>query len=180
MRELYQLWSSALTTKQIDKITNAALSQPAQDATIFSSAASMQSIRSSTIRWVPDQWVKDLLWDYIQQANVNAFNIDVHNEAEIQFTEYHAAQAGHYDWHHDVNWNGQTISDRKLSVTIQLSDPSEYEGGDFEFDDVKTNADFSSQGTVLIFPSYLRHRVRPVTSGTRQSLVAWFFGPRWK
>ena len=109
-----------------------------------------------------------------------AFNIDVDNQAEMQFTEYHAAQRGHYDWHQDVHWNGQAAADRKISITVQLSDGDDYEGGDFEFDDVKTNADFRSKGTVLVFPSYLRHRVLPVTSGTRRSLVAWFFGPRWK
>jgi PKHD-type hydroxylase len=179
MRELYQLWPAALTHEQIDTITAAALDQPAHDATIFSSAETLQGIRSSTIRWVPDEWIKDVLWDYIQQANSKAFHIDVQNDAEIQFTEYHATQAGHYDWHHDVNWNGSTASDRKLSVTVQLSDPSEYEGGNFEFDELKTNADFSSRGSVLIFPSYLRHRVSPVNKGTRRSLVAWFTGPRW-
>ena len=180
MRELYQLWTSALTGAQTDSITTAALCQPARDATIFSTAESMQDMRSSTIRWVPDQWVQDLLWGYVQQANDKAFDIDVQNDAEIQFTEYHAAQAGHYDWHHDVQWNGSSQFDRKLSITVQLSDPSEYQGGVFEFDDVKTNADFTSKGTILIFPSYLRHRIRPVTKGTRRSLVAWFGGPRWR
>ena len=81
--------------------------------------------------------------------------------------------------HHDVQWNGQSAFDRKLSVTVQLSDGDEYEGGDVEFDEVKTNADFRSKGTVLIFPSYLRHRIHPITSGTRRALVAWFFGPSW-
>ena len=71
--------------------------------------------------------------------------------------------------------------DRKLSVTVQLSDPSEYEGGGFEFLECP-NPDESSRkkGTVLVFPSYLKHRVLPVTKGTRKSLVAWFEGPRWK
>ena len=51
---------------------------------------------------------------------------------------------------------------------------------DFEFDEINTNADFKKKGTLLIFPSYLRHRVLPVTSGVRRSLVAWFWGPKWK
>jgi PKHD-type hydroxylase len=97
----------------------------------------------------------------------------------MQVTEYCGEQGGYYHWHHDVQWNGQAVSDRKLSVTVQLSGADEYEGGDFEFDEVKTNADFRSKGTVLVFPSYLRHRIHPVTSGTRCALVAWFFGPRW-
>jgi PKHD-type hydroxylase len=180
MRDLYQLWSSALTQEQINNITKAALAQPAQAAKVFSSGDAQTEVRSSTVRWLPDQWVRDLLWEYVKTANTNAFGVDVENHAETQFTEYHATEGGHYGWHHDINWNGQTNSDRKLSITVQLSDPSDYEGGDFEFDEVSTNADFKSKGTVLVFPSYLRHRVLPITSGTRKSLVAWFFGPRWR
>ena len=180
MRELYQLWSSALTEKQIKDILEIAHRKLNQKAKIFSADDLMQDIRSSKIRWISDEWIKNLLWGYVKKANVSAFNIDVQNNAEIQFTEYHSNQDDHYGWHHDIDWNGQILSDRKISVTVQLSDVIEYEGGDFEFDEIKTNADFKSKGTVLVFPSYLRHRILPVTSGTRCSLVAWFSGPRWK
>ena len=180
MRELFQLWSAKLTDQQINDIIEAAHRQPEQDATIFSSSDIVKKTRVSTIRWLSEQWLQDLLWHYVSKANYDAFNIDVGNQAEIQFTEYYAEQRGHYDWHHDVHWNSQAITDRKLSVTVQLSSTSEYAGGDFEFDEVQTTADFRSKGTVLVFPSYLRHRVLPLTSGTRRSLVAWFVGPRWK
>lgn len=180
MRELYQVWSSSLSPEQVDKVTSAALSQQAQEATIFSPTETTRDIRRCTVRWLPDPWVKALLWPYIRQANENGFNIDVDNRAEMQFTEYCAEQGGHYGWHHDVQWNGQAASDRKLSITVQLSAPDEYEGGDFEFDEVHTNADFKSRGTVLVFPSYLRHRIRPVISGNRRALIAWFYGPRWR
>ena len=180
MRELFQLWSASLTDKQIDDIIHTATCQPEQGATIFASSEIVAETRVSTIRWLTDQWVQNLLWHYVRKANNDSFAIDVDNKAEMQFTEYYAEQGGHYDWHQDVHWNGQADTDRKLSVTVQLSDTSEYEGGDFEFDEVKTTADFRSKGTVLVFPSYLRHRVLPVTSGIRRSLVAWFVGPRWK
>jgi len=180
MRELYQVWSSILTKTEINAIINTALSQPEHHATIFASPEVTANVRISSIRWLSNQWVSDLLWKYVRRANHDAFNIDVDNNAEMQFTEYHAKNGGHYDWHQDVHWNGQSNTDRKLSVTVQLSDANDYEGGNFEFDEVKTNADFRSKGTVLVFPSYLRHRVLPVISGTRRSLVAWFFGPRWK
>ena len=180
MRDLYQLWSGGLSDEQVENIISTGEQYEPQDATIFSSSEAKTDIRSSVVRGLPDQWVRDLLFEYIKQANTNAFGVDVENQAEIQFTEYHGEQNGHYDWHHDINWNGSTNSDRKLSITVQLSDPSDYEGGDFEFDEVSTNADFKSKGTVLVFPSYLRHRVLPITSGTRKSLVAWFFGPRWR
>ena len=180
MRDLYQVWSSALSAKEIEDITTTAMRQASQEATTFSAETEIQDKRSCTIRWLPDQWIKDLLWTYVQQANQDAFHIDVDNHAEMQFTEYRATQGDHYDWHHDVQWTGQAPQDRKLSVTVQLSDGASYGGGDFEFDEVQTNADFRSKGTVLIFPSYLRHRVQPVTAGTRRALVAWFFGPRWR
>ena len=138
----------------------------------------MQGIRSCTVRWLDDQWIHSAM-AYVEQANTNGFQVAVDNRAEMQFTEYTSDQKGHYDWHHDVQWNGQSGWDRKLSVTVQLSDANEYNGGDFEFDELKTNADFRSQGTVLVFPSYLRHRIHPITSGTRRALVAWFFEPRW-
>ena len=120
------------------------------------------------------------MWEYVLKANKKSFQIDVENRSEIQFTEYRHNENGHYDWHHDVNWNGQKSFDRKLSVTIQLSDSNDYVGGDFEFEEIKTNVDFKSLGTIIIFPSYLRHRVAPVTFGVRRSLVAWFYGPQWR
>ena len=179
MRELYQLWSSVFTNEQIKYVFEIAHKVKDQKAEMFSANQSMQDIRSCKIRWIYDKWIQNLLWNYVQKANI-AFDVDVQNNAEMQFTEYYSDQEDHYDWHHDINWNGYNISDRKISITVQLSDINEYEGGDFEFDEIKTNADFKSKGTVLIFPSYLRHRILPITSGTRYSLVAWFSGPRWK
>jgi PKHD-type hydroxylase len=179
MRELYQVWPSGLNTEQVDKITAIARRQPIEDATVFSSAEAMQGIRSCTVRWLDDEWLQSLLWPYVEQANKGGFHVAVDRRVEMQFAEYTAEQGDHYGWHHDVQWNGQSGVDRKISITVQLSDADAYEGGDFEFDELKTNADFRSKGTVLVFPSYLRHRIHPVTSGTRCALVAWFFGPRW-
>lgn len=180
MRNLYHLYPSALDSRQIDAITAAAAARPVQQGQIFSGAEDMQSIRISSIRWMTESWIEDLLWDYVTDANQQSFGVAVENKAEMQFTTYDADRGGHYDWHHDVQWNAQSDHDRKLSVTVQLSDPSDYDGGIFEFDDVKTNADFAASGSILIFPSHLRHRVLPVTSGVRHSLVAWFSGPRWR
>ncbi len=179
MRELYQVWPSALNAQQVDKITKIGLQCPMEDATLFSSTEILEGVRSCTVRWIEDQWIQSLLWPYVSQANEKGFQVAVERRSEMQLTEYTAHQGDHYDWHHDVHWNGQSAYDRKLSITVQLSDPDDYEGGDFEFDEVKTNADFRSKGTILVFPSYLRHRIHPVTSGTRRALVAWFFGPRW-
>ena len=121
-----------------------------------------------------------MLWPFVKEANETSFAVDVRNQADMQYTIYESANQGHYDWHHDVHWSSQDLQDRKLSVTLQLSDPTSYQGGLFEFDEVKTTADFSTKGSVLVFPSYLSHKVHPVTAGERHALVAWFFGPRWR
>ena len=180
MRELFQVWPSSLTNEQIKSIIDACIDEPELDAKTFSSKHVLSDVRVSSIRWISSPEINDLLWSYVRRANYHAFNVDVDNNCEVQYTEYHANAGGHYDWHQDVHWNGQTDSDRKISVTVQLSDADNYQGGNFEFDELKTNADFRSKGTVLVFPSYIRHRVLPVSSGVRQSLVAWFKGPRWK
>ena len=180
MRELFYVAPSKLTAEQIRRVTEVALSHPAEAATIFASSDAEPSVRACTVRWISDPWIQALLWPYVKAANDAGFQVDVHERAEIQFVEYSAQDGAHYDWHQDVQWYGQTGQDRKLSVTVQLSKTEDYEGGDLEFEDVQTSADFRSQGTVLVFPSYLRHRVHPVTSGIRYALVAWFFGPRWR
>ena len=180
MRELFQIWQNALSIEKISKILNVVNKSSLSDASIFSTYEPMQTIRRSKICWISDEWIKKLLWEYVLKANKKSFQIDVENRSEIQFTEYRHNENGHYDWHHDVNWNGQKGFDRKLSVTIQLSDSNDYVGGDFEFEEIKTNVNFKSLGTIIIFPSYLRHRVSPVTFGVRRSLVAWFYGPQWR
>ena len=180
MRELYRVWPLSLTNEKIDKIIKVAFENPQLDARTFLSNDVVTDVRVSSIRWIVSPEIKNLLWSYVRRANYDNFNIEVDNKCEVQYTEYRASECGHYDWHQDVHWNGLADEDRKISVTVQLSDADSYQGGDFEFDEIKTNADFRSKGTVLVFPSYLRHRILPVSSGVRQSLVAWFMGPRWK
>jgi len=180
MREQFYVLQSALNIKQINKILDLVDNNSLFDATVFSKNKSIQKKRSSKICWITDNWVKEFLWNYILEANEKIFHVDLNNKSEIQFTEYRSDEGGKYDWHHDVNWNGQEGFDRKLSISIQLSHENEYKGGFFEFEDIKTSMDFKSQGTIIIFPSYLRHRVSKVTAGTRRSLVAWFYGPNWK
>lgn len=94
----------------------------------------------------------------------------------LQYTVYGADQ--HFDWHVDLG-PGST-SARKLSMSVQLSDPDEYAGGALEFINVSTHPEAVRHGTAIIFPSYLAHRVTPVTRGVRRSLVAWAYGPTFR
>ena len=90
---------------------------------------------------------------------------------------YKADEKGHYDWHLDY---GAAFSNRKLSFSIQLSDPSEYDGGLLEIAGMPPNEDLRKKGTIIMFPSYVRHRVTPVTRGTRYCIVGWVHGPHFK
>jgi len=180
MRSLFHLFPCALNEDELQAIETAAQAVQEQDGIVFSTAQNSQTLRRSKIKWLNDDSIRRLLWHYVQKANNTSFDVDVTDQADMQYTIYNSAQADHYEWHHDVHWSSQDDRDRKLSVTVQLSDPQSYQGGAFEFDEVKTTANFSEKGSVLVFPSYLSHKVHPVTSGQRRSLVAWFFGPRWR
>lgn len=180
MRQLFDIIPHALDDKEIAEIFALAEQADLQDGTIFSTADEAKTHRKSQISWLSSPSLKQRLWTYVDKVNKTSFGVDVTDQADMQFTCYDASYQGHYDWHHDVHWSSQDPQDRKISVSIQLSCPDSYEGGDFEFEEVKTTANFRAKGTMILFPSYLRHKVSPVTSGTRYALVAWFFGPRWR
>lgn len=179
MRQSWQMWSGSVPGDIIEIIEKEA--GETHPAGTFNSGGS--EIRSSRVAWLTgNQFILDILHNYADMANRNAFHAHIYKKADIQFTEYHASENGHYSWHHDIDWRRNDGLDRKLSITVQLSDPSEYEGGEFSFSEVHTPdvAQSKQKGTVLVFPSYLQHAVSPVTSGVRKSLVAWFEGPQWK
>ena len=179
MRQNWQLYKKNMSEDMVENIIN--LAGETKKGGTFNNAD--ETIRSSRVCWMTNQdWLKDILFQYVDHSCQNAFSVNVYKNAEIQYTEYHASENGHYEWHHDIDWNADDGLDRKLSITVQLSDPSEYEGGDFQFTEVPNPEmdDAKQKGSVLIFPSYLIHQVSPVTKGVRKSLVAWFKGPKWQ
>lgn len=137
--------------------------------------------RKSDVAWSNDQWLYELCWDYLNSANTNSnWNFKIDSCELMQITRYKTN--GHYDFHFDGNGftaynmpNNKFLhrKTRKLSMTIVLNE--DYEGGEFEFFDDKRLIK-EKTGTVIVFPSYIVHRVRPVTKGIRYSLVVWFCG----
>jgi predicted 2-oxoglutarate/Fe(II)-dependent dioxygenase YbiX len=98
---------------------------------------------------------------------------------EAMLLTYRGAAGDHYDWHMDVG-RGKSAS-RKLGFTVQLSDSAEYEGGDLEFHGIPADREgFRRKGLILVFPSFLLHRVTPTTKGTRQVIVGWIHGPSFR
>ena len=147
--------------------------------------------RDSNIVWMNDNWIYKEIQPYIALANQNAgWNFDWDHSESCHFTKYKLNQF--YDWHID-SWHEPYKKDhenknfankiRKLSVTCSLSDPNDYEGGELEFDfksnedkNIRKCAEISPRGSIVVFPSFVSHRVKPVTKGTRYSLVIWSLG----
>jgi PKHD-type hydroxylase len=124
-------------------------------------------------------WLYDRIWAAAQECNRQFFCVDLAGvEANIQLARYDSSDQGFYDWHTDFAGIRPL---RKISVSIQLSRAEDYEGGDLELlYGTEPQAMDKARGAFIAFPSFLLHRVTPVTCGTRWSLVAWILGPRWR
>jgi PKHD-type hydroxylase len=139
--------------------------------------------RKSKIKWCPQSdewyWVYEKLSDMIKTANKTMWDFELTQMREqIQYTEYYSG-GGQYDWHMDCGIGIQ--NQRKVSVTVQLSDPSEYEGGDLQFNIGGSWITAPRiKGAAVIFPSFFLHRVTPITKGTRKSFVLWVGGEPFK
>ena len=138
--------------------------------------------RITTISWIPFKDMPEMYRDIektMLQANNNHFGFEGMQLTEPgQFTHY--LEGGFYEWHMDNDVQGlrqQPV--RKISMTLLLSDPSTFEGGELEFMDKGKTAKLK-QGQAVFFASWLQHRVKPVTKGERKSLVMWFGGPPFK
>lgn len=155
-----------------------ALGQERKPAAVLGEAGG-GDYRNSRVSWIrpeeSNRWLFAKLRDVCQQVNVNHYALDLVGFTEpLQIAEYGPGQ--HFKWHLDMG--PERFSIRKLSFVVQLSEPDDYEGGELEIMAGKEPTSFSkARGTVIVFPSYVLHRVRPVTRGRRLSLSGWVGGP---
>ena len=181
----YYWFKEGFSKKELDKIYSDIEKVPFQDATILGSTGkSPKEVRSSRIKWIPrnEQWN----WLYTKLINMSTeanslWSFDLVSADElIQYTEYLAEDNGHYTWHQDIGPGMASL--RKVSLTVQLSEPTEYEGGDLEISQGGTSIIKTERGAgvVMIFPSYMMHRVTPVTKGKRRSFVLWVGGQHYR
>jgi len=180
----------AVPIETCNKILKAGRKKIIQQATTFEGLNQIR--RDCKIAWINDKWIYDIITPFIHTANKQAgWNFQWDWNETSQFTIYEKGQ--YYGWHTDQdikplqheskNINGKT---RKLSLTLQLTDQREYEGGDFQFmwirEDQKqllnviTIDDAKEMGTIIVFPSFIHHQVLPITKGKRESLVNWSIG----
>ena len=138
--------------------------------------------RITSISWIPFKDMPEMYKDIestMLKANNNHFGFEGMQLTEpAQFTHY--LEGGFYDWHMDNDVQGKHQQPvRKISMTLLLSDPATFEGGELEIMSKGKTAKLK-QGQAIFFASWLQHRVKPVTKGERKSLVMWFGGPPFK
>ena len=164
----------------LEKVNNAFNKVPKQDGKTGNKTHT-DKIRTSKVQFHHNDYIANVLYNYVSQVNYRTWNFDIHpNFVEMQLAEYAAEDGGHFDWHIDQALQGTDLNQRKIACTIQLSSRHHYKGGEFELDGIDLPDTIYKKGTLLLFPSLIRHRVRPITEGTRRSLVVWFYGSRWR
>ena len=173
------------------------------DSKLYGDALNKEK-RNSQNAWIPTtHWVAGFVWHYIQRANRENFLYDIRNidGESMQFTKYGVGQF--YGWHNDAGLSNyykpvtvgnqeeglekdfikeNTEMIRKLSFTIQLSDPDDYEGGNVILLSEEGNKYVAprKKGTIILFDSRTLHCVNKVKKGVRKSIVGWVVGPHWK
>tara|TARA_R100001463_G_scaffold127973_1_gene186328 strand:- start:684 stop:1322 length:639 start_codon:yes stop_codon:yes gene_type:complete len=191
----YYYFENAFTDEEIKLIQEEAMKVPPMEGRVGKDGKKENTARKSEIRWLNGNqpytdgdkvhhgddfiWLYKKLWAMIEEANRNVWNFNLsHGRDAIQHTIYREG-GGHYDWHMDCGANMQR--QRKVSLTVQLTDGDDYEGGELQLwrGQNELNAP-RGKGTVVIFPSYMMHRVTEVTKGTRESLVLWVGGDHYR
>lgn len=200
---IYYYFPSVIPLHFCDDIIETAKLKNSSDGEIFGTDKNMENFsvfknrnkkrlhktRNSKITWLDELWIHITLEKIIEEANYRAdWCLQWDRREPAQFTEYGLNQ--HYDWHSDA-WiepyskeGGLKGSNRKLSMTLNLSDPKDYQGGELEFMNIVSNGKIKKwkctqilpKGSVCVFPSTIWHRVTPVTKGKRLSLVKWVSG----
>lgn len=173
---------SGFTAEQIAELCSYAEELPKVPGTTGSgnlSEEQQKEIRSSDVAWIASnadtKWIYDQLVERIMVGNERYFRLNLWGFVDdLQYTTYDAAKNDHYDFHIDLN--GKDEYQRKLTVVLQLSKPQAYEGGELKIQGRCEEILPKTQGHLLMFPSWARHKVCPVTSGIRKSLVMWVSG----
>ena len=163
MKELLEVESIDGKIKQGNSITN-------------------HDIRNTIVRFAPEwHWFNGVLYQLGQMANIQTgWEFYINQRERIQLAEYRTDH--HYDWHMDTNVLSGNPVDRKITVVCLMNDPKEFTGGKLELIETKGNTVVPelTKGDVIVFPSFLMHRVTPVESGTRYTATMWLSGPAFR
>lgn len=182
----FAFWENFLSENDINKILASSEWDNLIRGQVGSEKVIKETVRETDIAWYKQSESNKEIWEKLAYAamdvNSNFFKFDLTGFYEpAQLGYYTWAKQSHYSWHIDADVSKPKVP-RKLSMVLQLNDPSEFEGGELQ---IKTVSDEPislelKRGRAWFFPSYFLHRVTPVTKGVRKTLVLWITGPEFK
>tara|TARA_R110002167_G_scaffold67023_1_gene189496 strand:- start:349 stop:933 length:585 start_codon:yes stop_codon:yes gene_type:complete len=194
---MFYVFPKAVAPEVCEEIVKDCKNNILEKASVFNSDKTASrddpEIRKTSINFIKDKdnKVNELAWHFLREANKLQFNYNLSYFQAVQFAEY--KDGGFYGWHQDDSGINKSNEMRKLSLTLVLSDPSTFEGGELQFyngekplqdmGDIKgeqVSKDIQTQGTVIVFDAMDWHRVTPVIQGIRHSIVCWTVGPNFK
>jgi len=190
----YTWWDGLFTPSELDDIMEYCDIQGTERSNTVTpdGESPNEEIRRSNVRFhTPNNdtmWIFDRFNEVINQINDRFYGFDLIGYDSFQYGEYSAEEHGKYDWHMDtilgIGRGDNMILTRKLSLSLLLNQPDEdFEGGEFEINQGDQSCPYAPEfekGRIIAFPSFMIHRVKPVTSGTRKSIVIWVSGPKFR
>jgi PKHD-type hydroxylase len=197
----YVYWDGFFSDEELDKMEKIFSEKPLDQAMISGEVESPtptpkvglidRSVRSSRMSFhnpnEKNNWIFNKFNIVIDDLNSKFYNFDLNGYDDIQYSEYHASEQGKYHWHMDTYLGelpAQDVGTRKLSLSLLLNDPDkDFKGGNFEM--LRSTVDEPDvipfkRGRLILFPSFMFHRVTEVTEGVRKSVVIWVQGPKFR
>lgn len=180
-------WQGLFSAAELDAIVRLGDGLSLEKAELSVGAAGYEDIRITKVSWVPRDAGTEQLYrrmeEIVLELNARFFRFDLSGLVNFQYALYGGPEGGHFDWHKDY---GRDPADpgqepRKLTISLQLSDASEYEGCDLQARaGNKIDTAPRERGTLIAFPANVLHQVTPITKGVRRALVAWAAGPEFR
>lgn len=183
-------WDEAFTSEELDKIVSYCQERGTEASSILGTTdlKDTERVRVSSVRFhhrdENTSWIFDRLNDIIVRLNERFYGFNLNGYDSFQYTEYDSSKLGKYDWHMDTQMGVNTLgATRKLSLILNLTEQGkDYEGGNFNLNvGMEEEPEYVPipRGRVIAFPSWMIHRVTPVTQGVRRSIVVWVTGPKF-
>ena len=181
VENVYWLWEGALSKEFCNSILSEVDWKQGETAGLSDRVEVDLKIRRTDVVWQdPMQPLGCIAKTYIDMANQSAgWNYALTAQEATQIGRYKGTNKGYYDWHVDTAIPREGMQ-RKLSISILLSDPSDFKGGELQFKGIEDRKILTKQGSIVVFPSFIEHTVTPVTKGVRYSAVTWVHGPSFR
>lgn len=189
-------WKNAFSTKQLDDLEKFCGNHELFESVVMVEKEKLDSdknIRISKVRFFEKtdeiSWAFDIFNNAAERLNNDFYQFDLYGYKEFQYTLYDGNDKGKYDWHADTILDNavpdvmKSESTRKLTMIMLLNNRSDFVGGDFQLNVADQNSPVTvdmERGTIIAFPSFMIHRVTPVLSGIRKSIVIWVEGPKFR